>query len=98
MVSGTLIRNTLIVFIILVTFSACTGVSETQFTPDGTETEIIDTSINPTTTTGIADLPTSTTPTSGLQPSIRTEMVSSDPGSVELASGKIQLVEFFAFW
>jgi hypothetical protein len=26
------------------------------------------------------------------------ELVASDPGTVQLASGKIQLVEFFAFW
>lgn len=31
-------------------------------------------------------------------PVVRTELEATDPGSVELASGDVQLVEFFAFW
>jgi hypothetical protein len=33
-----------------------------------------------------------------IAPTPREGLVSSDPGSVHLASGEIQLVEFFAFW
>lgn len=29
---------------------------------------------------------------------VRTELEASDPGSVQLAAGKVQFVEFFAFW
>ena len=32
------------------------------------------------------------------QPAPRTELVATDPATVSLASGKVQLVEFFAFW
>jgi hypothetical protein len=31
-------------------------------------------------------------------PAHGTELVATDPGTVQLASGKVQLVEFFAFW
>jgi hypothetical protein len=29
---------------------------------------------------------------------VRTELMATDPNSVELAAGRVQLVEFFAFW
>jgi hypothetical protein len=32
------------------------------------------------------------------QPAVRTQMEATDPVTVNLASGKPQLVEFFAFW
>ena len=52
------------------------------------------------------------TPNPGLQPSqaapsptasptskpVKTELEATDPNKVELASGQVQLVEFFAFW
>jgi thiol-disulfide isomerase/thioredoxin len=40
------------------------------------------------------------TPGSATQPAgpATQEMVATDPGKVQLASGKVQLVEFFAFW
>jgi hypothetical protein len=31
-------------------------------------------------------------------PTPRTNMEATDPGTVKLASGQVQLVEFFAFW
>ena len=32
------------------------------------------------------------------KPEIKAELEATDPGTVKLASGKVQLVEFFAFW
>jgi hypothetical protein len=37
-------------------------------------------------------------PEEGYPPPVKTELEASDPSSVNLASGEIQLVEFFAFW
>jgi hypothetical protein len=31
-------------------------------------------------------------------PPVRAELAATDPSTVQLASGKVQLVEFFAFW
>jgi hypothetical protein len=38
------------------------------------------------------------TPTAGILPTPRSELESTDPASVNLASGNIQLIELFAFW
>ena len=37
-------------------------------------------------------------PTEATAPVVRTELEATDPSTVSLASGEIQLVEFFAFW
>lgn len=37
-------------------------------------------------------------PTQPAAPTIRTELAATDPATVNLASGKPSLVEFFAFW
>jgi hypothetical protein len=37
-------------------------------------------------------------PTAALAPIVRTELEATDPSTVSLASGELQLVEFFAFW
>ena len=44
------------------------------------------------------ELPPQNSPTQVNIPTPRDELESTDPGSVTLASGEIQLVELFAFW
>jgi thiol-disulfide isomerase/thioredoxin len=39
-----------------------------------------------------------TSPTTQPAGTVNTQMIATDPASVQLASGKVQLVEFFAFW
>lgn len=50
----------------------------------------------PTSTTTPTDTPPPTMPE--YRPSTRTELAATDPATVALASGQVQLVEFFAFW
>lgn len=57
----------------------------------------------PTDTVSVVEEPTEEaiteeTPTEVVVPTPRSEMVGTDPGSVNLASGDVQLVEIFAFW
>ena len=57
----------------------------------------------PTDTVEITEEPTveaqaENTPTVTIPPTPRTELASTDPSTVNLASGDIQLVELFAFW
>ena len=45
-----------------------------------------------------APVPTATPTLAGPQPTIALELLATDPATVKVASGKVQLVEFFAFW
>lgn len=54
---------------------------------------------------GAMDFPLTLTPTLPPTPTAaepqaqaRTELIATDPDTVELASGQVQLIEFFAFW
>ncbi len=51
---------------------------------------------------GCASAPQESSPTAvsgaGASLSTRTEFVATAPSTVKLASGKVQLIEFFAFW
>lgn len=66
------------------------------------QVQVPDTQALPTSTSEIAQNPTEevleNTPTVTIPPTPRTEMEGTDPSTVNLASGDIQLVEIFAFW
>lgn len=66
------------------------------------EIQATETLTSPTQTSEIAQNPTVTvqenTPTTTIPPTPRTEMEGTDPTTVNLASGDVQLVEIFAFW
>lgn len=51
---------------------------------------------NPTQTQPAVESPTATPPSSRKE--IKAGLEASDPNAAQLASGKVQLVEFFAFW
>ena len=70
--------------------SACAGpVRGTQTEP----VQAVDTGVSPTPTSVIEE--SKATPT---LPPVSAELHATDPATVSLASGKVQLVEFFAFW
>ena len=52
----------------------------------------------PTPTVAALVVEPSAAPTASAGPEIKTDFVATDPGTVELAAGRPQLVEFFAFW
>ena len=52
----------------------------------------------PTATMGPTPTPTATQTPIPPPPWVQAQMVATDPETVKLASGKVQLVEFFAFW
>ena len=45
-----------------------------------------------------SESPTLTQPAEPPRATVSAELHATDPGSVELSAGKVQLVEFFAFW
>lgn len=80
------------------------AVREDVSLPDSSATPIL-VQVKPTATVPASELPTATedypepaanspTPTR----TVRSELAATDPQTVQLASGRPQLVEFFAFW
>jgi hypothetical protein len=63
--------------------TGCAGSSQSIPTISVPETSVLE-------ATGSAATPT--------RPPARDELHATDPGTVALASGKVQLVEFFAYW
>lgn len=50
-------------------------------------------------TTAVAPSGDTTTPEQeAAQPFTLDQLVATDPGTVQLATGKVQLIEFFAYW
>ena len=74
-----------------------------EITPVVTAEEVLITvdQVPPINTVEIADLPTEevqvSTPTAGILPTPRTGLEGTDPSTVNLAFGEIQLVEVFSF-
>lgn len=73
--------------------------TEVQVVPPGfTDTPVAATSVpalsQPTGTPTLEVTPTEVQPTF----EVKTELVATNPEEVRLASGKVQFVEFFAFW
>lgn len=66
------------------------------------ESAVVQGSLSPTTSATekptASALPTQENPAPTESLVVKTELEATDPGSVQLASGKPQLVEFFAFW
>jgi hypothetical protein len=71
-----------------------TSPAELNIAQDENPPEILTTEIRPTATA----LPTQEDPEPTDSQVVKTELEATDPGTVQMASGKPQLVEFFAFW
>jgi len=78
---------------------ALSGLVEVTATPTS---EIITEPAQPTVTPESAQSITETPELAGneppTQPAVKAGLTATDPGSVQLASGRPQLIEFFAFW
>ena len=87
--------------VIIINQSQLQDGSEPVLVDDG-GLEAVDTQIPPTNTVEIADNSSETAaenpPTATIPPTPRAELVGTDPSTVNLASGDVQLVELFAFW
>lgn len=83
-------------WVALMFLSACQGADSSAgalaTTPAGSDDGATDFPL--TLTPPIAPTPTAANP----QAQARTELIATDPDTVELASGQVQLIEFFAFW
>jgi hypothetical protein len=101
----------LIALLLGLVMSACTGTKTQEVVPptdaigveverEPTQGESTDPTTEPTQAAEVESAPEEvSTPTEETQkPELKTSLVSTDPESVNLTSGKPTLVEFFAFW
>ena len=94
--------------IVLIAGAVYIGLPDQKDAPEVIEdtaeaTEMVDLQEMPTSTSSVVESVTEEEPSAIAQdqkpnPTPRAEMVGTDPGRVNLASGDIQLVEIFAFW
>ena len=77
-----------------------TFVASTEASPENNQSPIENTPM-PTTTEMMVELTGTATEEPTVEPTaviVKPELEATDPATVQLASGQVQLVEFFAFW
>lgn len=76
-----------------------TGSAEDSGSPsEGNTNEPVQPTVIPVDEPSITDTPGLAEDNPPTQPAVKTGLTATDPGSVQLASGSPQLIEFFAFW